>query len=157
MLKVKTRKRSRNLRKLVQESFEMTLCTILWTWLCLPLLVTLLPPKYQQPHKWSHLPIPQLFHLSYHNWLVAVPQLFHLSYQNFSHQARLPISPNGLVLGGPPDLLPTLLARLPDCHYRLARAGTQMHHRSKLSSLGLFPGIYTLGPTQNTIQSEVFI
>ena len=47
---------------------------------------------------------------------------------------------NGLDLGGPPDLLPIPACRLPDCHHRIARASSQMHHRSKQSSLGLFPG-----------------
>ena len=37
-----------------------------------------------------------------------------------------------LVFGGPPDLLPTRVAVLPPgCHYRIAQARTQMHHRNK--------------------------
>ena len=42
------------------------------------------------------------------------------------NQARLSEkSHNGLVLGGPPDLLPTPTSCSPGCHHRLARARTQ--------------------------------
>ena len=84
-----------------------TLCTILWTWLCLPLLVTLLPPRYRQLCNGSTSGLPRSV------WDEKI-SLY-----------------NGLDLGGAPDLLPIPACRLPDCHHRIARASSQMHHRSK--------------------------
>ena len=109
-----------NLKELVQSrKLWATLHTILWTWLCL------VPPGYTSSRLASR-------HLS-----KGPPVLVCTILNGLSKVCSPRFTFDGLVLGGPPDLLPTLACRLllatGKSGYNLPLQqpglGTQMHHR----------------------------